>query len=69
MKRREFLKSSLAAAGMAGVTTLLGATADKPARELYELRLYHLRRGPRQKLFVVSNISNLLLRPTAYSQI
>ena len=51
MKRREFLKASLAAAGMAGVTTLLGATADKPARELYELRLYHLRRGPRQKLF------------------
>ena len=24
---------------------------DKTAREFYELRLYHLRRGPKQKLF------------------
>ena len=51
MKRREFLKSSLAAAGVAGMSTLWGAPTDKPAREFYELRLYHLRRGPKQKLF------------------
>ena len=48
MKRREFIKSSLTAS-LAGVTTLLGA-AEKPAREFYELRLYHLRRGPKQKV-------------------
>jgi len=53
MKRRAFLKSSITAAG---VGTLAGAfdaaAADAPtAREYYELRLYHLRRGPKQKLF------------------
>ena len=26
-------------------------SSDNPAREFYELRLYHLRRGPKQKLF------------------
>jgi hypothetical protein len=54
MKRREFIKSSVAAASVAGLTTALKTSAaegDKPAREFYELRLYHLRRGPKQKLF------------------
>src|SRR5438552_14801069 len=57
MKRREFLKSSLAAASVAGlasataVKTSAAESAGKPAREIYELRLYHLRRGPKQKLF------------------
>ncbi len=55
MKRRNFLKSSLAAGGVAGLSSVLDAAAAeggaKPAREFYELRLYHLRRGPKQKLF------------------
>jgi len=55
MKRREFLKSSLAATSVAGLTSVLGATAaEKSAaapRQFYELRLYHLRRGPKQKVF------------------
>jgi hypothetical protein len=55
MKRREFLKSSLAATSAAGLASLSDVPAaepnQKPAREYYELRLYHLRRGPKQKLF------------------
>lgn len=55
MKRREFCKSSLLAAGAAGLTSLFNAAAaeadEKPAREFYELRLYHLRRGPKQRVF------------------
>jgi hypothetical protein len=55
MKRREFLKSSLAVTGVAGLASALEtAAADKgepDTREYYELRLYHLRRGPKQKLF------------------
>src|SRR6266550_4392926 len=57
MKRREFLKSSLAAASVAGlasataVKTSAAESGGKAAREFYELRLYHLRRGPKQKLF------------------
>jgi hypothetical protein len=55
MKRRQFLKSSLAAAGFAAAMPGLTArAAEKPARasrEFYELRLYHLRRGPMQKRF------------------
>jgi hypothetical protein len=55
MKRREFLRTSLAASGVAGLTPILGAsaadTAEKGPREFYELRLYHLRRGAKQKLF------------------
>ncbi len=55
MKRREFLKSSVAAAGvgtMAAVINSSGAEKNKgAAREFYELRRYHLRRGPKQKLF------------------
>src|SRR5438045_2691086 len=57
MKRREFLKSSLAAASVAGlasasaVKTSAADDSEKGGREFYELRLYHLRRGPKQKLF------------------
>ncbi|PYJ82135.1 MAG: NIPSNAP family containing protein [Verrucomicrobia bacterium] len=54
MKRREFLKSSLAAsaAGLASVLEIFAAEKSaKAQREFYELRLYHLRRGPKQKLF------------------
>jgi hypothetical protein len=51
MKRRTFLKASLAAPALAG--TLEASAAEKPtaAREFYELRLYRLRRGPKQKVF------------------
>lgn len=55
MKRRDFLKSSLAVAGLAGLPSTFSADAAEPspaaAREFYELRLYHLRRGPKQKVF------------------
>ena len=55
MKRRHFIKSSLAAASLGGLSSsLVGAAAEAPgdgAREYYELRLYHLRRGTKQKLF------------------
>lgn len=60
MKRRDFLKNSLAASTLAGAATWLAprsaAAAETAAaiagpREFYELRLYHLRRGPKQKLF------------------
>lgn len=55
MKRRDFVKSSLAVAGAAAVssTSVLSAAESRPgaAREFYELRLYHLRRGPMQKRF------------------
>ena len=55
MKRREFLKTSLAATSLAGLASTFSAGAAEPAsgqaREFYELRLYHLRRGPKQKVF------------------
>jgi hypothetical protein len=53
MQRRQFLKTSLALSGAAGMTSLVSAADpdNAPAREFYELRLYHLRRGPQQKLF------------------
>ena len=55
MKRREFLKSSVAAAGVGTITAVMNASpaekSEGTAREFYELRLYHLRRGPKQKLF------------------
>jgi hypothetical protein len=55
MKRREFLKSSLLAGAATAVSSLsAGAAEEKPApaaREYYELRLYHLRRGPMTKRF------------------
>jgi hypothetical protein len=55
MKRREFLTYSIATAGLG--TLLAGSAADAretvspAAREFYELRLYHLRRGPQTELF------------------
>jgi len=55
MKRRQFLKSSLVATGVAGLASALETSAADQgggsSREFYELRLYHLRRGPKQKLF------------------
>jgi hypothetical protein len=52
MKRREFLKSSAVVAGTAAVTTLFAAEKEPgKMRRLFELRKYHLRRGPMQKRF------------------
>jgi hypothetical protein len=52
MKRRRFLVSSLAASALAGASTPVNAAATSSAagREYYELRKYHLRRGPQQRL-------------------
>lgn len=54
MKRRDFLKSSVTVASAAAVSSSFTGAAAEPARgprEFYELRLYHLRRGPMQKRF------------------
>jgi hypothetical protein len=54
MKRRAFLQSSIALAGSGTVVSSLGAPPDETGmspRQFYELRLYHLRRGPQQDLF------------------
>src|SRR5216117_3421665 len=55
MKRRDFFTSSLAAASAAGLASAIKSSAAEgaahAAREFYELRLYHLRRGPKQKLW------------------
>jgi hypothetical protein len=54
MKRREFLQSSLAVAGAGVAISALDASADESGsggRQYYELRLYHLRRGPQTDLF------------------
>jgi hypothetical protein len=55
MNRRTFLTSALAASCLAGVGAVRHLAAadqnDKSTREYYELRLYHLRRGPKVKLF------------------
>ena len=53
MQRRQVLKTSLGFSGAAGMTALVSAaeSANPPAREYYQLQLYHLRRGPKQKLF------------------
>jgi hypothetical protein len=55
MKRREFLTSSLVVAGAAGLSSTFNAGAAEgegnPAREYYELRVYHLRRGAKQQVF------------------
>jgi hypothetical protein len=54
MKRRAFLQSSLAVTGLATLNVnLRGAEGGgtPPVREYYELRQYHLRRGPNQKRF------------------
>jgi len=54
--RRNFIASSIAAAAVGGPAMLRAAddgkeAAPPPAREYYELSLYHLRRGPKQKTF------------------
>lgn len=53
MTRSHFIKSALAASGALALTESLSQaaqSADHAAREFYELRLYHLRRGPKQRL-------------------
>jgi hypothetical protein len=55
MKRRDFLKSAavVAGSGMALADRKAAAQNDSnaPARTYYELRLYHLQRGPKTELF------------------
>lgn len=55
MKRREFIRSSIAVTSAAAVTSSLAAESAEsgsgPAREYYELQLYHLRRGPLTQRF------------------
>ncbi|HEY9172584.1 MAG TPA: NIPSNAP family protein [Verrucomicrobiae bacterium] len=54
MKRRHFLSSSALAAGFAAtLPSALTAVGQSPAesKEFYELRRYHLRRGPMQQRF------------------
>jgi len=54
MNRRELLASTLAAPAWAGPAALRSHSASQgdvsPGREYYELRFYHLRRGPQTKL-------------------
>lgn len=56
MKRQDFVTSSLAASAVAGLTAdalgsqASGAATAGPAREYYQLLIWHLRRGPQQKL-------------------
>jgi hypothetical protein len=54
MKRRAFMASSLAASAMAASDSAAmrtaGLAADEGTPEYYELRQYHLRRGPQVKL-------------------
>ncbi len=54
MKRRSFLQSGIALAGTGTVVAGWSAAADETASangQYYELRLYHLRRGPQMDLF------------------
>jgi len=54
MKRRHFLQSAALAAGAVACVPALPSTAAESAaggREFYELRRYHLRRGPMVKRF------------------
>lgn len=54
MKRRSFLRSSIALAGTGTVVAGWSAAADESASangQYYELRLYHLRRGLQMDLF------------------
>jgi hypothetical protein len=52
MKRRDFLQSTLAVTGLTSLNLRAAEpVASPPAREYYELRRYHLRRGPSQKRF------------------
>jgi hypothetical protein len=54
MKRREFLKTSLTASTLAGLTpaalTASAAQPDAANREYYELRAYHLKDGAKSEL-------------------
>jgi hypothetical protein len=52
MNRRQFLAAGASTAATAALTMPLPLHAAEPAaREFYELRRYHLRRGPKQKVF------------------
>jgi len=53
MKRRQFIASSIATPLLAGSAFRgrIKAEDEKAGREYYELRMYHLRRGPKQKVF------------------
>lgn len=55
MNRRNFLRTSAAAVGTLALghslPTRAAETIARPDREFYELRLYHLRRGPMQRRF------------------
>jgi hypothetical protein len=51
MQRREFLKTSLAATSLALMSQSASAAQASASREFYELRRYHLRRGPMQQRF------------------
>jgi hypothetical protein len=51
MKRREFISTSIAAAGLGLLGREAKAEETAPARVFYELRQYHLRRGPKQEKF------------------
>ncbi len=51
MKRRQFLRSALAVGSLTGLHLRAGEPPAPPVREYYELRRYHLRRGPNQKRF------------------
>lgn len=55
MNRRDFLKTSAAAASgaalVAGGAASVEGQDQPPQRQYYELRLYHLRRGPKSDLF------------------
>jgi len=55
MKRRDFLKSSVALTSVVAMSSKLSTHAAESgvghAREFYELRLYHLRQGPMLKRF------------------
>lgn len=47
MKRREFLKTSLAATALSGLATTVATAAEK-SREYYELRIYRLKDASKQ---------------------
>lgn len=53
MNRRDFLATTAVAASAASALAPAagGAEPASPSREFYELRRYHLRRGPRQRVF------------------
>jgi len=54
MNRRHFLTAALASASVAGLPSIsraAEAAAASPTREFFELRQYHLRRGPMQRVF------------------